>query len=105
MEMLMHTSINDIQDVFLRGVTDEVTSTLATEHPADLADALQKLDPASAWKILRQMTRPRQAATFGYLDPDFQTLLATVTPRSDLAAIVTSMKADERADLYKKLSD
>lgn len=101
----MHTSINDIQDVFLRGVTDEVTSTLATEHPADLADALQKLDPASAWKILRQMTRPRQAATFGYLDPDFQTLLATVTPRSDLAAIVTSMKADERADLYKKLSD
>lgn len=101
----MHTSINDIQDVFLRGVTDEVTSTLAREHPADLADALQKLDPASAWKILRQMTRPRQAATFGYLDPDFQTLLATVTPRSDLAAIVTSMKADERADLYKKLSD
>lgn len=101
----MHTSINDIQDVFLRGVTDEVSSTLAAEHPADLADALQRLDPASAWKILRQMTRPRQAATFGYLDPDFQTLLATVTPRSDLAAIVTSMKADERADLYKKLSD
>lgn len=101
----MHTNIDDIQNVFLSGASKEVSATLAAEHPADLADALQRLDPASAWEILRQMPRPRQAATFGYLAPDFQTLLATVTPRTDLAAIVTSMKADERADLYKKLSD
>lgn len=101
----MHTSIDDIQDVFLKGTPDEIIAMLAAEHPADLANALQKLDPATTWSLLRQMTRPRQAATFGYFDPDFQTLLATVTPRADLAAIVTSMKADERADLYKKLSD
>lgn len=101
----MHTSIEHIQEVFLKGTPDEITVMLAAEHPADLANALQRLDPVTAWSLLRQMTRSQQAATFGYFDPEFQTLLATVTPRADLAAIVTAMKADERADLYKKLSD
>src|SRR5690625_680978 len=100
MEMLMHTSIEHIQEVFLKGTPDEITVMLAAEHPADLANALQRLDPVTAWSLLRQMTRSQQAATFAYFDPEFQTLLATVTPRADLAAIVTAMKADARADLY-----
>src|SRR5690606_21868143 len=41
---------------------------------------------------------------FGYLGPEFQTLLATVTPRTELAATVMEMNADDRADLYKELS-
>lgn len=101
----MRTNINDIRDTLQNGTAASIKQLLETEHPADLAQALQKLEPASAWMIMRQVTRARQADIFGYLKPTFQTLLATVTPRGDLAAIVTAMKADNRADLYKKLSD
>jgi len=101
----MQTNINDIRDIFLNATSEKISATFAAEHAADLADALQKLEPAVAWAILRRVPTPRQAEVFGYLDQDFQTSLATVTPRGDLAAIVMKMKADDRADLYKKLSD
>src|SRR5690554_2842446 len=101
----MRTETADIREVFLNGTADALAAMLASEHPADLARALQTLDPATAWNCLRQGRRDRQADVFGYLDSDFQTALATVTPRADLAAIVTEMNADDRADLYKGLSD
>lgn len=96
---------NDIREVFLNGAGNDIAATLISEHPADLARALQTLDPAAAWACLRQSPINRQADVFGYLDAEFQTALATVTPRADLAAIVTEMNADERADLFKELSD
>lgn len=101
----MQATANQLRDIFLAGAADEIASTLLSAHPADLADALQLLDPAAAWAILRQTTTARQADVFGYLDHDFQSLLATATPRANLAAIVMQMHADERADLYKELSD
>ncbi|RDE08591.1 magnesium transporter [Pelagibacterium lacus] len=101
----MQTKTNDIRDIFLAGATDAVTATLAAEHPADLADALQTLDPPAAWTTLAHAPVARQADIFGYLDHEFQMLLATVMPRTDLAAIVMEMNADDRADLYKELSD
>ena len=101
----MQTKTNDIRDIFLNGATQDIGAALAAEHPADLADALQQLEPARAWQVLRQAATARQADVFGYLDHDFQTLLAIVTPRAELAAIVMQMNADERADLYKELSD
>src|SRR5690625_2979248 len=55
--------------------------------------------------MLKLADRARQARVFGYFDHDFQTSLATVMPRTELAAVVMEMRADERADLYKELSD
>ena len=101
----MQTTTNELRGLFHAGPTREIRAALATQHPADLAAALQTLEPASAWETLRQADRHRQADVFGYLNHDFQTLLATVTPRADLAAIVMEMNADDRADLYKELSD
>ncbi len=101
----MQTKIKNIRDVLRNGTATDVLATLAAEHPADLAEALQEFDPAFAWTILLQAPVPRQADVFGYLDHDFQTLLATVTPRVALAAIVMEMSPDDRADLYKELSD
>lgn len=100
----MHIEISALQNIFLHGSADDRVAALQAQHPADLAAALQTLEPAAAWDVLLQASTPRQAAVFGYLDPAFQTLLAAVTPRRDLAAIVMGMKADDRADLYKKLS-
>ena len=91
---------------FLRdGDPADVAAAFAGEHPADLADALQEMGPGDAWVALRQADPGCQADVFGYLEPGFQTSLAMVTPRADLAAIVMEMKADERVDLYKGLSE
>jgi len=100
----MQTRTRDILDTFLSGNPDGIRRALTREHPADIARALQRLEPAPAWAVLRQATRARQAQVFGYLDHEFQTLLATITSRMDLAAIVMEMNADDRADLYKELS-
>ena len=91
---------------FLRdGDPADVAAAFAGEHPADLADALQEMGPGDAWIALRQADPGCQADVFGYLEPGFQASLAMVTPRADLAAIVMEMKADERVDLYKGLSE
>lgn len=101
----MHAMITELVSLFQNGTDDDIRLRLAQEHPADLAAALQDLDPGRAWSSLKFANRERQADIFGYLDHDFQTSLATVTPRAELAAIVMEMDADDRADLYKELSD
>lgn len=101
----MQGRTSKLQNVFRNGEPAEVAAAFAGEHPADLADALQEMEPGDAWIALRQADPGCQADVFGYLEPGFQTSLAMVTPRADLAAIVMEMKADERVDLYKGLSD
>lgn len=101
----MQARTSKLQNVFRNGEPTEVAAAFAGEHPADLADALQEMEPSDAWIALRQADPGCQADVFGYLEPGFQTSLAMVTPRADLAAIVMEMKADERVDLYKGLSE
>ena len=100
----MRALTTDPMPVFIDGKPEDVEAALIDFHPADLASALENLDPERAWDILISASRERQAQIFGYFDRDFQTALATITPRGELAEIVMEMRADDRADLYKKLS-
>lgn len=95
----------DLTTIFMRGDPQQIASHLAAEHPADLAAILQTFAPQRAWSILEDASKARQAEIFGYFDPVFQAKVAAVTPRADLAAIIMQMNADDRADLYKKLTD
>ncbi|MCW5707403.1 magnesium transporter [Shinella sp.] len=99
------TDLKDFVGSFPHGDLGRSSARLAAEHPADLAAALQEIGPRQAWSILEHAARPRQADIFAYFDPVFQAELATIVPRMDLAAIFTQMNADDRADLYKKLTE
>src|SRR5690606_10842274 len=88
--MVLH--LNLLLDSLRRGSSDELATALEAHHPADLAAALQDLEPSAAWNILHQAAIPRQAAVFGYLDPDFRTLLVNSISQQDLAAIVMHMR-------------
>lgn len=101
----MQTDARAIRNILVHAPQQAVASALAAEHPADLADALQTFEPATAWDILSQAPVAQQAKIFGYFDPAFQTLVAAVTPRHALVDIIMEMNADERVDLYKKLSN
>src|SRR5690625_3850150 len=100
----MNTSPAVLKPVLLNGSPEEILARLDQEHPADLAAAIEGMKPQDAWKILRQADLPRRARIFRYLGHEFQTALATVASRSELAAVVMEMNADDRADLYKELS-
>lgn len=98
-------NVRELVGLFSQHGSQEVSTRLADEHPADIAAALQKNTPEQAWSVLKDASRSRQTDIFGYLGPDFQARLATIMPRTDLAAIFMEMNADDRADLYKKLTD
>lgn len=101
----MNLNNTTLRDTLWQGSTDDLGTALKAQHPADLAMALQSFEPATAWNILRQAAIPRQAAVFGYLNTEFQSLLASVIPARDLATVVMHMKADDRADLYRQLTE
>ncbi|RWY35050.1 hypothetical protein EP867_18885, partial [Falsigemmobacter intermedius] len=81
------SKLHELVSEFSRGDVQESSIRLTSEHPADIAGALQEMGPEGAWPILNGAARPRQADIFGYLDLDYQAQLATSIPRADLAAI------------------
>ncbi|MFN4090576.1 MAG: magnesium transporter [Alphaproteobacteria bacterium] len=93
-----------IRDTAAKGDLESLRAFIAAEHPADLALFLGGLGPREAWAVLDLLPLDEQAAVFGYFDHDFQVALAAAAPRPRLAAVVTEMNSDERADLFNKLS-
>ncbi|TVQ31545.1 MAG: magnesium transporter [Geminicoccaceae bacterium] len=84
---------------------DSARVALQAQHPADLANDMGAFTPPEAAKLVMLVPDAKRAEVFGYLPPEFQTGIARVLPRGDLAKIITAMSHDERADLFKRLSD
>jgi magnesium transporter len=76
----------------------------AGQHPADLAEILEEMDLDPARDALLSLPLALAAETFGYLDAETQVGLAKVLTRGELAAIVTEMNGDDRADLFNRLT-
>jgi magnesium transporter len=77
---------------------------LETAHPADLAAFFDDLLPETAKDYLLSLTLTRRTETFSYLRPEIQVELARRLERRRLAEIVTEMNADDRADLFNRLT-
>jgi magnesium transporter len=78
---------------------------LESEHPADAAGILADLEAAELWELLRLVDIDRQADIFGYLPGALQLSLSQIIPRRELAALVTEMDSDERADLFNRMDE
>lgn len=77
---------------------------LETAHPVDIATFLEELPTHTAEDQLLSLPLERQTKVFGYLTPATQVALAQRLERGQLAQIVTEMNADDRADLFNRLS-
>ena len=77
---------------------------VATAHPADAAALLDAMPAAAARARLLSVPMPRRTDVFAYLPVDTQVTLARLLQRRQLAEIVTEMSADDRADLFNRLS-
>lgn len=78
---------------------------LATQHAADIAQFLRDHEADIDWRVLDLLDLSRQAEVLGYLDRTMQVTLARSAPRARLAAVVTAMDADDRADLFNALTE
>lgn len=72
-------------------------------HPADAAELLDDLAPEEVLFVLRLLDGRERAAVFSYLDPPLQEGVTRLMERSGLAALLTFMSHDERADLVSRL--
>jgi magnesium transporter len=82
---------------------DSIRAALRHHHPADIADALAHLEVDDATGVLGLLPAGDQSAVFGYCPADVQTAIADRLAREDLAALLTGMSHDERADLFNRL--
>ncbi|MEQ9003563.1 MAG: magnesium transporter [Pseudomonadales bacterium] len=73
-------------------------------HPVDAAALLDELEPVDACALLLRETLPDRTEIFGYLRPETQVDLAALLERRQLAAMMTEMSADDRADVFNRLS-
>lgn len=78
---------------------------LADSHAADIAQFLKDYEARIDWQVLDLLPLGKQAEVLGYLERSEQVALARSAPRARLAAIVTEMDADDRADLFNALTD
>jgi len=74
-------------------------------HPADAAELLNDLAPEEVMFVLRLLDGRERAATFDYLDDGLQDGIAALMDDHDLAALITYMSHDERADLMSRLPE
>jgi magnesium transporter len=72
---------------------------------ADIADALDRLEPSVLAETLPLIPVAEQARIFGYLPLERQTQIAATMPRSGVAALLRRMSSDERADLFNTLPE
>lgn len=78
---------------------------LGVHHEFDVAQVLAALPPDEALAALGLLDLDDRAVLFGYLPPACQVELSRRLSRRDLAAIVSAMSHDERADLFKKMDE
>lgn len=82
----------------------ELSAILAEMQPPDIAEALRKLDPAAAAKVLSAV--PFDLAVQIFDEPELvqhrAEIVAHMSPR-DAADLVDAMSADQQADLFREL--
>lgn len=92
-----------VRDAVRNQQFDNALAAIHELQPVDIAEILAQLKPAQAWALLKKL--PQRAEVFEYFDAEQQVRMAEQAPRGGLAPLVGAMAADERADLFKRLTE
>ncbi len=87
----------------LNGPDDVAAAFMDTAHVVDVAGWLEQCPQPEAARLLAALHLARRAKVFANMTLAAQSALAQIVPQADLAAIVTQMDADDRADLFNHL--
>jgi magnesium transporter len=92
-----------LREVILDRDEEVLREFFGPHHPAEAAELLDDLEAEEVTFVLGLLGGRDRAAIFSYLDPPLQDGVAAVMERSALAALLTYMSHDERADLAARL--
>lgn len=95
----------DLRELILERDEAGLREFFLGHHPADSAELLDDLAPDEVLFVLKLLDGRERAAVFSYLDPPLQEGVSGLMERPALAALLTYMSHDERADLVSRLPD
>lgn len=93
----------DLRELIVERDEEALREFFEPHHPAESAEMLDDLEPAEVELVLGLLDGRARAQVFSYLDAPLQDGVAEVMPRGTLAALLTYMSHDERADLVTRL--
>lgn len=82
---------------------EKIVEMVDSEHSADIAALIEKLEPEIGWKILRQVPPEEQASILTYFSAEAQREISQCIGGDELSKIMNLMHHDDRVDLLKKL--
>lgn len=80
-----------------------VARRLETAHDADIAEALNAIDPGAAARVLAALPFEQAVRTLNQPELDHRERLFEHLPTDKAVALVAAMSADQRADLFRDL--
>jgi magnesium transporter len=93
----------DLRELIEERSEEPLRDFFAAHHPADSAELLDDLKADEVIFVLNLLDGRERAAVFSYLEPELQDGVAGLMERGTLAALLTYMSHDERADLVSRL--
>ncbi|HEY4312310.1 MAG TPA: magnesium transporter [Pirellulales bacterium] len=95
----------DLRELVLEREEKALRDFFVPHHPAATAELLDDLAPEESLYVLALLGGRVRAEVFSYLEPELQDGIAQLMDRSVLAALVSAMSHDERADLITRLPE
>src|SRR5438034_2591895 len=80
-----------------------VARTLGSAHDADIAEALNAIEPGAAARVLAALPFDQAVRTLNQPELDRPARLFEHLPTDKAVALVAAMSADQRADLFREL--
>lgn len=98
-------TITELKNLLLRKKNSEVRSWLISEHPRTIAEQLASSSPKEMWSLLSLAPKPLQGEIFSHFDEDLQVRNILALSQSQAAAILSQMPHDDRAKLFRLLTE
>jgi len=95
----------EIQALLKEKRLDVLKEFCEESHPADVADALEGLDPEDISQILSLVSAERAAEIFGHIQDHQQVKFADAVDAKTVAGLVQEMDPDDSADLLRELDE
>jgi magnesium transporter len=101
--MLASFSTPDIEQAVRDRDFLTLRQAFAEQEPADVAEAIDNLEPEDRAVAFRLLRREQAADTFEYLSPESQEGLIKALAREQVASILNDMSPDDRTQLFEEL--
>jgi len=95
----------EIQEAIRRKDWETLSDVVSSWEPVEIADLLTELEPEDALTLFRLLTPELQSETLAKLDVGLQQSLLGRLPDSEVKAVLTEVKPDDRTELLEELPE